>query len=198
MPNEDSYIIDGKEYIRVTRVLDVIAKPELYRWIGKYGWDYCEGVKDKRASFGTRVHKEIQNYLTGAEVWVDSVEMQKTLSLFTSWVNSHRVIPDSLEFRVKSDSFMFGGTCDFIGGFDDKRTLIDWKTSKYVFDHYKLQVVAYAMALEEMGLEPVEQCKIVSIRDGGITSGLIKRDEFEDLYKVFLCARRIYKWKYGK
>jgi len=198
MPNDDSYIIDGKEYIRVTRVLDVIAKPELYRWIGKYGWDYCEGVKDKRASFGTRVHKEIQNYLSGDEVWVDSEEMRHTMALFVSWACSNRLLPVHLEHRVISDSFMFGGTADFIGDFNDKRTLIDWKTSKYVFDHYKLQVVAYAMALEEMGEEPVEQCKIVSIRDGGITSGLIKREEFEDLYKVFLCARRIYKWKYGK
>jgi hypothetical protein len=198
--SDDSYLIDGKEYIRVTRILDVISKPELYKWIGKYGWDYCEGVKDKRAGFGSRVHKEIRNLFEGKEVWVDDEEMRKTMSLFGCWVNSHNISPVYLECTVKSDVHMFGGTVDFIGDFDNRRTLIDWKTSKYVFDHYLLQVSAYMWAFEEsFPDEPkIEQCKVVTIRDGKINSKVLSREKALELFEVFKAARLIYRWKYGK
>ena len=197
---DDSYLIDGKEYIRVTRILDVISKPELYKWIGKHGWDYCEDVKDRRAGFGSRVHKEIRNLLEGKEVWVDDEEMRKSLNLFNAWYSSHSVSPVFLEHTVKSDMFLYGGTVDFIGDFDGKRTIIDWKTSKYVFSHYLLQVAAYLHAFEEQYPdEPrIEQCKVVTIRDGRINSKVLSRDKCLELFDVFVCARKIYKWKYGK
>jgi CRISPR/Cas system-associated exonuclease Cas4 (RecB family) len=197
---DDAYIINGKEYVRVTKVLDIIATPEFYRWFGKHGYDKCKSIMETRAAFGTRVHKEIQNYLEGKEVWVDNDEMRRTIALFSAWAGGHSLCPLHLECSVKSDVFMFAGTVDYIGDFDSVKTLIDWKTSKRIYDNMYLQAAAYWFAYEEMFPdEPrIEQARIIGFRDGKISSVKFNRKRAEELFEVFKCARKIYEWKYKK
>ena len=111
----DFYLIDGKRYVRVTRVLDVIAKPEFYRWYAKHGYRGAKSIMEDRAAFGTRVHKEIFNYLSGNEVWIDNEEMLESLRLFIGWAEEHSLEPLELEVTVKDDDYMFAGTVDFVG-----------------------------------------------------------------------------------
>jgi len=197
---KDAYIIDGKHYVRVTKILDIIAKPEFFRWYAKNGYEFCENVKTVRAEFGTRVHKEIQNYLEGKDVWVDDDEMHKTMGLFSAWADSHSISPKHLEYHVRSDVYMYAGTVDFIGFFDGVFTIIDWKTSKKVYDNYFLQVAAYLAAFEEQhpDAERIQECRVVCFRDGKISSSLVKRERALELFEYFKCARKLYEWKYGK
>lgn len=195
--SDDVYLINGKKYVRVTKVLGIIATPEFYRWFGKHGYDECKKIMETRASFGTRVHKEIQNYFEGKQVWVDNEEMRKNLALFMSWASNHSWNPMFLEYTVRDDDYMFAGTVDYIGGFDDKLLLMDWKTSKKIHDNHYLQVSAYLVAFEKMSGMVLDGCKIVCIRDGGLSSNMISRSRAYELFDVFRCARKIYNWKYG-
>ena len=195
---KNTYKKDGKEYVRVTRVLDIIAKPEFYRWYAKYGWDYCIGVRDDRAAFGTRVHKEIQNWLEDKNIWVDNKDMGETMDLFKEWVGIHDVVPEKLEFRLFNDDMGVAGTCDFFGKFDGKDMIIDWKTSKKVYDNYSLQVSAYLYMFEHQYKKRLDGAGIVCFRDGKIVEKYFSRDECNELVKVFRNAREVYRWKYGK
>ena len=81
---------------------------------------------------------------------------------------------------------------------DGKKILIDWKTSKRVYDNYFLQASAYLHAYEEMTGDFLDGARIISFRDGKISSSFIGRDRCLELFDVFKCARILYKWKYGK
>jgi len=193
----DFYLIDGKKYVRVTRVLDVISKPEFYRWYAKHGYRKCRGIMHDRAAFGTRVHKEIFNYLKGDEVWIDNEEMDESLRLFIVWAKSKGLEPFQLEFQVSSDDVMVAGTCDFVGFCDGEKLLGDWKTSKALYDNYYLQVSSYLVMYEKQMGEELDGAFILSIRDGKVHFDKIYREECYRLWDVFCSARKIYKWKYG-
>jgi len=195
---KDHYLIDGKKYVRVTRILDVIAKPEFYRWYGKHGYKKCKDIMNDRAAFGTRVHKEIFNHLSGEEVWTDNKEMKDTMDIFTSWAGEHNLDPLFLEHHIKNDEYMYAGTSDFIGFCDGKKMLLDWKTSKALYDNFYLQVAAYLYAFEKETGTELDGAGILGIRNGVVLFDKISRDECMKLFDVFKAARRIYKWKYGK
>ena len=155
---EDHYYISGKQYPRMTRVLSVIAKPEFYRWYANNGYQHCQHIMNTRAAFGTRVHKEIQNYLEGKPVWVDNEEMRQSLLAFGNWSKKHQLVPLSLEETLHCDDLRIAGTADYVGLFTSTRTkpwgkkkkvriLLDWKTSKSVFKNYHLQVAGYMLSL---------------------------------------------------
>lgn len=194
---KDHYLIDGKKYVRVTRILDVIAKPEFYRWYGKHGYKKCQQIMTTRAGFGTRVHKEIYNYLSGEDIWIDNEEMKQTMEIFTEWAEEHKLDPLLLEHHIKNEEYMYAGTSDFIGFCDGKKLLLDWKTSKAIYDNFYLQLAAYFYAYErESGVE-LDGAGILGIRDGKVLFDKIDREKCLELFDVFKAARRIYKWKYG-
>jgi len=196
---KDTYHKQGKSYIRVTRVLDIIAKPEFYRWYAKHGYAHCIKVRDDRAAFGSRMHKEFQNWLSDENVWIDDQEMQVSFDMFKEWVDLHKLKPLELEYRLFNDELLVGGTCDFIGYMDDKFVLLDWKTSKRAYDNYKLQVAIYLFMYEQMtGDKVLGGAGIVCFRDGKIIEKYLSRDECMKLVEVFRAARILYRWKYGK
>ena len=195
---KNTYEKDGKSYVRVTRVLDIIAKPEFYRWYAKFGWEHCIRVRDDRAAFGTRIHKEIQNWLEDKNIWIDNKEMSETMDLFKDWCVLHDVVPEKLELHLFNDEMGVAGTCDFFGRFDGKDMIIDWKTSKKIYDNYRLQVAAYLYMFEQAYNRELDGAGIVCFRDGKVVEEFLSRDECLGLVSVFKNARELYRWKHGK
>jgi hypothetical protein len=193
------YTYNGKKYPRMTNVLDVIAKPEFYRWYAKEGYDECQNIINKRASFGTRVHAEFEKILLGKDAWVDSDEMRATVESFIKWKKKFNVSPKSdkhLEIRLYSDTLGVAGTADFVGLYDGLAYLIDWKTSKAVYDNYLLQISGYLYIYEEQFGEELDGCGIVSFRDGHIRTKFLSRDEAYALIPIVKAAVTLYKWKF--
>jgi len=195
---KNTYEINGKHYVRVTRCLDIIAKPEFYRWFGKHGYEWCTSYRDDRAAFGTRVHKEIQNFLEDKNVWLDNNEMSQVFEYFKEWYGKHELIPTFLEKHLVSDSLMAAGTCDFIGYMDGKLMVLDWKTSKKVYDNYPVQVATYLWMYEQMTGSVVDGAGIICFKKDGVVERYMSRDECLELVDVFRHARALYRWKYGK
>ena len=162
------------------------------------GKKHCDKIRDDRAAFGTRVHKEIQNFLESGEVWVDDAEMRETLLNFRDWAHKHKLKPWALEQHLYNDDLMVAGTCDFIGMVDGELLLLDWKTSKRVYDHYPVQVSAYLYMYEQQFNKTLEGAGVVCLRDGKIKEKFYSRKECLQNLDIFRCANLIYRWKYGK
>lgn len=196
--SDDCYEINGKSYVRVTRVLDIVAKPEFYRWYAKHGYEWCVDYRDDRAVFGTRMHKEFHNFLDDKPVWLDSKEMKEVYSHFKSWLSLHDVKPVCLECNVYNDELSTAGTIDFVGDFDGKTIVLDWKTSKKVYDTYPVQVAIYMFMYESMYDIVLDGAGVVCFTKSGVVESWFSREECLELVKVFRAARELYRWKYGK
>ena len=162
---------------------------------------------NERASFGTRVHKEIENVLSGNDVWVDSNEMKETLVEFDRWRRIHELSPISLETTLYNDDLKLAGTADYVGFFtstkrkpwgENRRVkiLLDWKTSKAVFSNYHLQVSGYMFMYEQQYGVELDGCGVVAFRDGAIHEKYFSREEALKFIPVLRGAIAVYNWKY--
>jgi hypothetical protein len=197
--DRDTYEIDGMRYARVTRVLDIIAKPEFYRWYAKHGVRKCNSIRDDRAAFGTRLHKEIQNKLEGKNVWLDNPEMVKCFKNFNLWLSLHDVEIHCLECNIWNKELLSAGTCDFVGRVDGKNMLLDWKSSKRVYDTHNLQVAAY-LYMYELQFNKVlgGGAGVICVTKDGVEERYLSRDECLELVKLFRYARELFRWKFKK
>jgi hypothetical protein len=202
----EKYIIEDKEYVRVTKVLDVIAKPEFYRWYGKFGYRRCKQIMENRASFGTRMHRYHERFLKGEDIEVDleddTEEMKVSIIKFKDWVSRYMDEVLDLELHVHSDEYGYGGTADCIaklklGDGKSKLMLVDWKSGKRIYDNYYLQLAAYLFAYEEMTGRRLDGGCIVRFRDGKADHQCIERDDLKREFSVFLSALNIWRWKHG-
>ena len=110
----------------------------------------------------------------------------------------------SLEKFVFSKKYKYAGTVDLI--YKNKLNellLIDFKTSKSIYDHFCLQVSAYAKAYEEM--YPKQKIFQTGILQLGAKNAegyrFIKYDALEWLkehFPAFLSVKETYEYQYGK
>jgi hypothetical protein len=95
----------------------------------------------------------------------------------------------------------YAGTLDSLILLKDKRiALLDYKTSKYIYDTYELQVAAYIRAYEEMQKAKIDTAFILRF-DKGAGKKVFEVKEIRDIskqYEIFLCALKLFYWKYGK
>jgi hypothetical protein len=165
-----------------------------------------EGDKQKRAAaeIGTQAHAWIEwrcrkemGQSVGPEPSLSDPAMIAATH-FEDWKEDKKFKPVRSEQRVWSVTHLFAGTLDLLGEVEGVLSLVDIKTGKSVYDEAKLQVSAYASALDEMGMEHVEQSVILRLPK--ITTD----PEFEavtvcDLdyhFEAFLHARQLWQWNY--
>jgi len=194
--DDDFYYVENTPYIRVTRVLNVIAKPRLYAWYGKYGTVECRRISKERKAFGTRMHKYFENYLKGKEPDERYMEPEERSVFFTfrDWIEERKVEPMFLEKQVVS-KYGYGGTIDFVGKVDGVLTIIDWKTAKDIYDDYPIQLGAYYNGLKEVEEIDVESGIIVTFRNLTAKPIVLTRQQLNTLFKIFLAAYRVCQYK---
>lgn len=134
------------EFPGVTTVLSATAnKYGLEKWKATVGEVEANRISNESRSFGDRVHKNIENIITG-EVVTDSVATP--LLDFVRGLDS--VV--ACEYAV-SHPAGFAGSIDAIAVIDNVLTVVDWKTSrkkkfKSGIKDYFLQAAAYRAAYE--------------------------------------------------
>ena len=198
-------LADGTRPPSVTTILsDVLAKPALIHWawdLGTKGINY-RAFRDDLAEVGKLTHKMILTHLKKETLVFDEyskevINRAETAFLkYLEWEGQHRVEPQIVEEPLVSEIHRFGGTPDFLGMVDGKLTLIDFKSSKAIYDDYFYQLAAYAILHGEGGSIP-ENYRILRI-------GRIPEEAFEDRQhngtlevqkKIFLACLEIYKLK---
>lgn len=143
------YDIDGKWYPRVTKIVDIKAKPALYYFYGaaasfKAGQD----IAKVSATEGTAIHEIVEKILLGEDPEV-AEGIQPAIGAFKDFLemNSLQVDKDLVERRVHHRGHRYAGTVDLIALLNGKFGVLDIKTSQAIYRDYNLQTSAYIEAL---------------------------------------------------
>jgi hypothetical protein len=198
----------------VTSILGLLDKPALMYWSVNCACDYiqenCHGVVSlskktlfnliekarkewrnvgkKAMDIGTQVHENIQYYLENnlKEPKIEDENVLSAFIAFLEWKDKHNLVPIACEHVVYGKDY--AGTVDLICKLDDKVTLIDFKSSKAIYDEYWYQAGAYANAWD-LGTSPfIEQVGILRLdKETGYPDWETKtREEIDKYYIAFL------------
>ena len=179
-PSKPSYRYftkDGTLVPGVTTALGVLAKPALIKWANNMGLKGIDTTKytDEKASIGTLTHYAIECELRGLTPDTSGFTEEQikaariAYSHFADWQKRHSLVPHrqdgkivGCELELVSESYLYGGTCDFYGLLDGEPALIDFKTSGAIYDEHLIQVSAYRALLLEHGF-PVSRTLILRV-----------------------------------
>lgn len=107
-------------------------------------------VSKKALKIGSETHSAIEEWLkTGNEPINPQEQVLSAFVAFLEFFDEHKMKPIELEFSVYGK--YWGGTLDYYGWFDDKKYIIDFKTSKshYSGEHGP-QIAAYRSAVPDV------------------------------------------------
>jgi len=191
------YLINGVKYPRVTRIKSIIANPGLIAWQVAVGKKRSNEIMKTRGDFGTRIHKLVKIKLEGEKIDLSNYDEETniTMRMFDDFLAEHEIKPKLLEQHLwleLSEKYRYAGTADFVGYVDGKLMILDWKTSKAIYDDYWLQLAAYIVALEAQTGERVDACGILQIRDGKKKFVVKTYEEMMEEFKVFKACLVIY------
>jgi len=117
--------------------------------MGVEGKDFRK-VKEEAADIGTLAHFKIECYLRGniadlSNFSADQIaKANTTFQKFEDWWNTEELTIIEPETILVSDSHLYGGTIDApCTDRHGRMVLLDWKTSKAVWDEYLCQLAGY-------------------------------------------------------
>ena len=164
---------NGKEVPSVTTVLSATSdKSGIDEWKRRVGHEEATRIINESTSIGSNVHNALENYLNGNDDWKiqdDGSYVSKTsISILNCFIEN--LINDisniwGLEVGVILDG-LYAGTADCVGIYNEKESLIDFKTAKKIkpkewIEDYFLQCSAYANAHNVMFGTDIKQIVIL-------------------------------------
>ena len=161
---------DGRRVPGATTITGLLNKPYLVAWANNLGLEGIDSTKyrDEAADVGTLAHAMIQAHLTGEKVNLNDFSKtqidlaENAMIKFYEWEKQHDIKVVFCEEPLVSDRLRYGGTIDCLAYIDGVLTLLDFKTSKAIYDEYFVQLAAYAELLREHGYT-VRKCRILRI-----------------------------------
>lgn len=154
--------------------------------------------KDDAANLGTKAHAYFDAVVTGKPLGKIDNDILKPVAGFAAWWQSSGIEILLGDTKVASLKYQYGGSLDALG-YDVKSmtiVLIDFKTSKNIFDEYALQVGAYANAFEETYGIPVKRAIITRFaKDGAFNAGpgfeVAEIRDIDKSFEAFLAAKHL-------
>lgn len=143
------YEINGAWYPRVTKIVEIKAKPALYYFYGEAAsYKSAKEITAKSAEEGTLVHEVIEKILVGENPEVPAA-IQPAASAFLNFLNDKNIQVDKefVEKRIFHPEHKYAGTIDTLALIDGKFGVLDIKTSQAIYRDYNLQTAAYLEAL---------------------------------------------------
>jgi hypothetical protein len=142
------YEIAGVWYPRVTKIVEIKAKPQLYRFYAEVGFAEGEEIKAKSASEGTLIHETFEQMLVGNSPPVDP-SIGPAIAAAAEFIgkNDIKVDPEFVERRVVQYEHRYAGTIDALATIGGKFGILDIKTSLSIYRDYNLQTAAYMETL---------------------------------------------------
>jgi hypothetical protein len=145
------YDVQGSWYPRVTRIVEIKAKPALYRFYAELP-SFAEGerIKEQSASEGTKVHEAIESLLTGGSPALTD-DVRAAVHAFEKFQQEKNIQVDKnfVEYRLANHDERYAGTMDALARIDGAWGVLDIKTSQSIYRDYNLQTSAYMAALEK-------------------------------------------------
>lgn len=145
------YEIDGIWYPRVTKIVEIKAKPALYRFYAEMNnFDEGEAIKKQSANEGTLIHETVEEILIGKKPEINPT-IQPAINAFMKFLEekSIQVDPEFVEKQIINFDERYAGTLDALALIDGKFGVLDIKTSQAIYRDYNLQTSAYMGALQK-------------------------------------------------
>ena len=200
------YSIDGSSS-KLPSVTTVIGQTKAKRdremlenWQKRVGFKEAERIRKESADRGTAMHKYLENLIRGT----------RSLDLTTIGRDSQRMAEIIVEKGLNDCSEIYGieavlyypglyaGSCDLIGKYKDKISIIDFKQTnkpkqrEWVGDYF-IQLAAYGMAHDAVYDTAIEQGIIMMCsKDGYYQQFVIEGREFREAKHAFLKRLDIY------
>lgn len=183
----------------VTTILKILNKPALQKWANGLGFkrQKLDDVLKESASLGTLFHAGVESYLQGLyfiscpKHYEEEYKLKLYLNNFIEWKKSNQLEPIFMEREMTMDKY--GGTVDFYGIFNGKKTVLDFKTSKTQYSSMFLQLAAYVTMVESEGYD-VEQVAILCCNTK-VSVKTMTRKELEPYIEIFkILVEFFHKW----
>ncbi|UCC95925.1 MAG: hypothetical protein JSW40_04035 [Candidatus Omnitrophota bacterium] len=152
-----------------------------YRWAKKEAMD-----------IGTAIHEWIEQYIKGKKPALPEEERTRNGVLaFMGWVKEHKVKFLESEKIVYSRRYDYPGILDAIADIEKKRYVIDFKSSRGIYNEMRYQLAAYQLAYEEEMGKCIDGRIIVKLgkEDGDFEAREI--DGYQQDKRAFLAALTI-------
>ena len=158
---------DGNSYPSITSILAQQENLGLEAWKAKVGEKEAKRISQESARIGTAVHQMVGFYLSNYAVRLDKEE-KKIMDTFNRLRfllgNINNIV--GLEVPLFSDLLRVAGTCDCIADYNNRLSIIDFKTSRKPkkeewIDDYFMQTFAYKLMFEEMTGVEIQQIVIL-------------------------------------
>ncbi|KKS25670.1 MAG: hypothetical protein UU85_C0001G0100 [Candidatus Wolfebacteria bacterium GW2011_GWA2_42_10] len=145
------YEIDGAWYPRVTKIIEIKAKPALYKFYAELN-NFAEGeaIKKQSAGEGTLIHETVEKILMGQSPVIEP-SIAPSINAFLEFIEEKNIQADHdwIEKQVVNYDEKYAGTLDALALIDGKFGVLAIKTSQAIYRDYNLQTSAYAAALEK-------------------------------------------------
>lgn len=139
------YDIGGVWYPRVTRIVDMKAKPALYRFYGDVGFANGQLISQRSAEEGTAVHEAVERLLVGDKAGIVPASIAPSIFAFIDFFKNTKIEVERghVERRIVNTEHRFAGTIDTLAKINGKFGVLDIKTSEAVYRDYGIQTSAY-------------------------------------------------------
>ena len=169
--------------------------------------------KEEAADIGSIAHKWIEEYIKlilsdpfknfEIPLLPDNEKSANCVRAALDWMVKHNVQWVSTETKVYSRTYKYAGTMDglaYVDSCDDRKccpnefkhrlSLIDWKSSNYLYLEFLLQVAAYQFAYEEESGNSVEDRWIIRLgkENGKVEPWHLEKKDYEEDLDAFLSA----------
>ena len=121
----------GNEYPSITRVLSILNKDAIIAWRKRVGEEEANRISTKASKRGTKVHGLIEKFIANEEwnVDVNLLDLQ-VMKDVTPAIETSLSEVFAIEKKMYSEHLGVAGTVDCVGIWNNKRSIIDWKTSR--------------------------------------------------------------------
>lgn len=155
---------EGDKYPSVTTVLSILSEEAIQSWRVRVGEEEANKISRKASIRGTAVHLIIERYINNEENFKENFMPH----IIESFENVRPILDNRIgdvyaqEAPLYSHHLGLAGRVDCVGVFDDKPSIIDFKTSRKLkkkewIEGYFVQESAYAIMWEERTGMPITQ-----------------------------------------
>lgn len=188
----------------VTTITGCAMKWALMYFYAKHGLKKAKEIAAEAAAIGTGVHDFIIDISKGNKLGKPDTKFAQAIANFEAFRKAFKPEPVLIDFPVFSAKERYAGCLDEVDMLDGVLVLCDWKTSKAIYDDYKMQVEAYYRALLEMqeaGLvklpAEVKELWLVQFDKESMfdeKKHIVKITPNEQRFKAFLGLRDYFEW----
>ncbi|MGP3750879.1 hypothetical protein [Streptomyces sp. IBSNAI001] len=169
--------------------------------------DYLKSAhrrKTKAASdIGSAAHDYFERLARGDEVNLRHVhaDVKPHVAYFKQFLDEVQPEFLHLEETVWSDEHAYAGSFDAVAKVDGEVVVLDWKTSKAVYDSVALQLSAYRYANRIILAESGESVDVPEMTGGAVLHVRPEGWQFvpvecgEDVFNAFLALRKVFDWE---